>query len=654
MIRIILESIAKAYSGTDLFENLTLEINAGDRLAVVGPNGCGKSTLIKIIANEIRPDSGQISIPSGARVGYVAQELNASELRMSLEGFVLAVLPSWGDFWEEWQAAVKAEDQQAITRLGMKQHELELTCGYNPEHQARAILLGLGFDKNQFDQPLQTLSGGWRERAKLARVLVAGADILLLDEPTNHLDLEAVTWLEHYLLQYEGVLVFVAHDRFFLDNIANKVLFLGTEKPVVRPGNLAAFLVWYEEHAALMQHQAARLSAEIAKKESFISRFRYKATKAVQAQSRIKQVDKLKKKLGEMQPEEMGKSLSFQWPAPSRGNKTVLSVVDLTFSYPEQEPVLQDISFHLYRGQKIALVGPNGQGKSTLIKLVIGELAQDAGTIALGPLSKVGYFSQHQADMLCTENSVLSEIRRLSDPKTTEEELRSVLGRFMLGQNFWEKKVSALSGGEKNRLVLASLFLARSNFFILDEPTNHLDLESREALVQALQDFPGTLLLVAHDRYLLDRVAQEVWELKDRGITVHSGGFAEYQTSLLACADKERSHPDMDIVKANRKEEKRIKRLQAELRNQIYTQLKPLKKQFSALEKDLESNLEDQERLELLLADPATYADAQKVKQLNMDFGKAQALGDRLMGDLAYLEKEMQEIEGQKVLDGGA
>jgi ATP-binding cassette subfamily F protein 3 len=605
--------------------------------------------LIKIIAGEISPDSGHVAVPSGASVGYVAQELNSAELHMSLEGFVLDVLPSWREFWEQWQVAVKNEDAQALARLGVRQHELEITCGYNPEHQAKAILQGLGFTQEQCDQPLQTLSGGWRERAKLARVLVAGADILLLDEPTNHLDLEAVTWLERYLFQYKGVLIFVAHDRFFLDNIGNKILFLGGEKPIVRPGNLKAFLLWHHEHEAAIQLQAARISAEIAKKESFISRFRYKATKAVQAQSRIKQVDKLKRKLEEFQPEQMGASLSFHWPTPSRGNKTVLGVSDLSFAYPEQPCILQNITFHLYRGQKIALAGPNGQGKSTLIKLVIGQLTPDAGTVDLGSLSKVGYFSQHQADMLCLQNSVLSEIRRLSDPKTTEEELRSVLGRFMLGQHFWDKKVSDLSGGEKNRLVLASLFLARANFFILDEPTNHLDLESREALVQALQDFSGTILFVAHDRYLLDRVAEEVWELKNKGLIVHAGGFSAYQASCQACKDKENSSAVLDLARANRKEQKRLKRLQAEQRNQAYKLLKPLKEKFSSLETELEANLEEQERLESLLADPTTYADTQAVKQLNVDFAKAQAAGDRLMTDMAYLEKEMQEIEGQKL-----
>jgi ATP-binding cassette subfamily F protein 3 len=651
MLRIILESITKAYSGTDLFDHLSLEIRGGDRLALVGSNGSGKSTLIKIIAGEIKADSGRISMPSGARLGYVAQELTPLELEMSLEGFVLEVLPSWVAFWEEWHAAIAAGDKGALEKLGAKQHELEAMCGYNPEHKAQAILQGLGFDQEQFDKPLKRLSGGWRERAKLARVLLAGADILLLDEPTNHLDLEAVTWLEEYLLNYDGVLVFVAHDRVFLDRIANKVLFLGGGKPVVRPGNLTAFLAWHQEYLQTVKHKAEVLETEIAKKEAFIARFRYKATKAVQAQSRLKQVDRLKKQLSDIQPETLGgKTLNFTWPTPSRGNQTVLTAVNLDFAYPGHPPILHHLTFHLYRGQKIALAGPNGQGKSTLIKIVVGELTPDSGSVSLGNLIKVGYFSQHQADMLCAANTVLTEIRRLADPTTTDEELKSVLGRFLLGEGFWDSRVGDLSGGEKNRLVLASLFLSKANFFVLDEPTNHLDLESREALVQALQDFSGTILFVAHDRYLLERVAQEVWELKNRGLIVHQGGFQEYQQSLGRETVLEQNNPEVDIAKANRKEQKRLKRLQAEQRNQAYALLNPLKKKYARLEGELEKNIEDQERLEVTLADPAIYADGQKVQSLNREFARAREEGDRLMSELAYLEKEMQEIEGQRDL----
>jgi ATP-binding cassette subfamily F protein 3 len=252
--------------------------------------------------------------------------------------------------------------------------------------------------------------------------------------------------------------------------------------------------------------------------------------------------------------------------------------------------------------------------------------------------------------MLCGDNAVLTEIRRMADPTTTEEELKSVLGRFLLGEGFWDSLVADLSGGEKNRLVLASLFLSKANFFVLDEPTNHLDLESREALVQALQDFPGTILFVAHDRYLLQRVAQEVWELKNCGIVVHQGGFQEYQRSLGQKTNAEQEHSGLDIAKANRKEQKRLKRLQAEQRNQAYALLRPLKKKYAELEGELEKNIEDQERLEMTLADPSIYADGQKVQGLNMKFANVRDAGDRLMSELAYLEKEIQEIEEQRDL----
>ncbi len=653
MLRIIIESITKAYSGTDLFASLSLEIRGGERLAVVGSNGSGKSTFIKIVAGTLKADSGRVVLPSGVRLGYVAQELTSGELAMSLERFVLDVLPSWSAFWKEWEEAVSTHDEEALKTLGGRQQELEAMCGYNPEHKAETILQGLGFDPSQFTRPLDQLSGGWRERAKLARVLLAGADILLLDEPTNHLDLEAVTWLEDYLLHYEGIVVFVAHDRIFLDRIANKVLFLGGGKPVLRPGNLTAFLAWHQEYLQTVRHKAEVLEAEIAKKETFIARFRYKATKAVQAQSRLKQVDRLKKQLAAMQPATMleGKALTFTWPAPARGNKTVLSVIDLGFSYPGHSPVLQGITFHLYRGQKIALAGPNGQGKSTLIKLVIGELDACQGRVVLGNLIKVGYFSQHQADMLCAGNTVLGEIRRLADPTTTEEELKSVLGRFLLGESFWDTAVGDLSGGEKNRLVLASLFLSKANFFVLDEPTNHLDLETRESLVQALLDFPGTILFVAHDRYLLQKIAQEVWELKDQAFIVHQGGFKAYERSMQGETVRDPKEPGQEIAKANRKELKRLKRLKAEQRNTLYALLKPLKSKYADLEQQLELNIEEQERLERILADPSIYAHGQKVQAFNKEFAMIREEGERLMTDLAYLEKEMQELEQQHLTE---
>lgn len=642
MSKITVQAVSKAYSGVDLFMGLSMEVHSGTRLALVGPNGCGKSTLLMIMAGETAPDSGKVTVPKGSQIGFVRQELGAADLVKPLQDFVLEVLPSWGEFWTQWRAALDQGDEAALVRLHDRQEELEHQYGYNPEHRAHAILSGLGFAPAVFSRPVGELSGGWRERAKLARVLVAGADILFLDEPTNHLDLEAVEWLESYVLNFEGVLVFVAHDRYFLDRVANKVLFLGGDKPFLRDGNFTQFLEWNAERNDQVRRQAEKLRTEIGKKQAFVDRFRAKATKARQAQSRLGQIGKLQSELQTLTPETRSRTLSFSWPEPERGNQTVLSAVDLSFSFPDSV-LFSDLSFNIYRGQKIGLVGPNGQGKSTLIKLITGQLKPSQGHINMGSSIVTGYFSQHQTDIVRPAFTVMSEIKRLASPSCTDLQLKSALGLFMLGERYWEKKVEDLSGGEKNRLVLSTLFLSRANFLILDEPTNHLDMESREALMDALSAYQGTMLVVAHDRYLLSEVVSEIWELHADGIEVHQCGFDEYHARKKAREAQELEKPDM--TRAVRNEQKLKKREQAEMRNRIYQQLKPLRKKYEKLEAELEANLVEQETLETRLADPATYEDVPLSRELGQRFAALQNRAEELMSDLAYLEKELQELE---------
>ena len=646
MSKITVQAVSKSYSGVDLFMGLSMEVHSGTRLALVGPNGCGKSTLLKIMAGETVPDSGKVSMPKGSQIGFVHQELGAVDLGKSLQDFVLEVLPSWTEFWREWRAALELNDEAALVRLHQRQEELEHQFGYNPEHRAHAILSGLGFSPATFPRPVGELSGGWRERAKLARVLVAGADILFLDEPTNHLDLEAVEWLESYVLSFEGVLVFVAHDRYFLDRVANKILFLGGEKPVLRDGNFSQFLEWNAERSEQARRQAEKLRTEISKKQAFVDRFRAKATKARQAQSRLGQIGKLQSELETLTPETRARTLSFSWPEPERGNQTVLSAVDLSFSFPDAE-LFSDLNFNIYRGQKIGLVGPNGRGKSTLIKLITGQLQPTRGRIGMGSSIVTGYFSQHQTDIVRPAFTVMSEIKRLAAPSASDLQLKSALGLFMLGERYWEKKVEDLSGGEKNRLVLSSLFLSRANFLILDEPTNHLDMESREALMDALSAYAGTMLVVAHDRYLLSEVVNEIWELHADGIEVHQCGFDEFHARKKEREAKaEREQPD--TTKAVRQEQKQKKREQAEMRNRIYQQLKPMRKKYEKLEAELEVNLTEQDVLEKQLADPATYEDVSLSRELGQRFAALQNRAEELMSDLAYLEKELQELEVQR------
>ncbi|MDL2267547.1 ATP-binding cassette domain-containing protein [Desulfovibrio sp. OttesenSCG-928-G15] len=659
-MNVTIQNISKSFGGRDILQDFSLEIQSGVRLCICGPNGSGKSTLIKILAGKESADNGKILIPHEARLGYVEQELDESRLDTQLLSFVLDVLPDWNDFWQEWDKATATNSESAIAALSARQHELELKYGYNPEHRAKAVLSGLGFSENKWHRTLRELSGGWRERAKLARVLTAGSDVLLLDEPTNHLDLEAVEWLESFLLDYQGVLIFVAHDRVFMDKVGTHILYLpGTGKAVFRKGSFSKFLILQEELEDQRAREAARIQDEIERKMDFVRRFKAKATKARQAGSRQKMAKKLEKELDGLQPEAKRKELGFKWPAPPQSERTVLSVVDLDFAFSDGKKMWDKLSFTLYRGQKIALVGPNGCGKSTLLKLLVGRAEKAGGNILLGQQVKLGFFSQHQLDTLNPAGTVLGEIRRLSDPRTTEEELMSVLGLFLLGKPFFDRSVTNLSGGEKSRLILASLFLARCNFLVLDEPTNHLDLESREALIEALSAFEGTLLMVAHDRYLLSEAADQIWALSPEGFALYENGFDEYADARKKQRQEENSRAQELRRKEasrtsglSREDVKRRKREQAEARKALYKAMKPLQERYDELEARLQEVFTRQTETEALLADPEVYANSAKTTELLKEFHTLTEQSERLLEDLAQAEEALAPYEAQKAALG--
>ena len=651
MSKITIQNLSKSLGGRDLLANFSLEAVAGTRLAVVGPNGCGKSTFLRLLAGEAEPDSGRVILPAGARLGYVAQELAASDLEEPLLAWVMSALPSWKEFWREWEHASLAHDEHALTALTARQAEMEHSLGYNPEHRAKAILSGLGFGDDAWPGPVKLLSGGWRERAKLARVLVAGADVLLLDEPTNHLDIEAVEWLEEYLLCFPGVLVFVAHDRVFLDRVGTQVLFLGGDKPQVRSGSFSEFVEWRAQVQQQVQAQAAQLAGAIGRQMAFVTRFGAKATKARQAQSKLKAVDKLQKELSSVTAniERKQKVLDFKLPTPARADKNILSAADLEFAFPGGKPLWPKLTFNLYRGQKVALAGPNGAGKTTLLKCITGENRLTGGTVKMGSMVRMGYFSQHQTEILRPNETVMSEIRRLSDPKSSTEELCAVLGLFMLGENYFERFVRDLSGGEKSRLVLASLFLARANFLVMDEPTNHLDLESREALVNALSDYEGTILFVAHDRYLLSEAAEVIWTVGPDGLSEFLGGYEAYERHLKDQAKAACGLSSAPKVKAETRESRQAeKRRQAEERNAISRELKPKKDRYAVLEAELEDVLTRQTEVEQVMADPATYADAAKFSELSKEYHTLKEKSDELVLELAALEDDIAGLESRR------
>lgn len=662
-MKITIQNFSKSFGGQDIFSDFSLDIDSGIRLCVSGPNGCGKSTLLRIIAGVDIPDSGRVIIPKGTRIGYVEQELAPSALDVSLLTWVLEVLPDWHDFWATWEEAIQANDSKKLSELSIKHTELETLYGYHPEYKAKEILSGLGFTDNMFDLPLSKLSGGWRERAKLARVLVAGADVLLLDEPTNHLDIESVEWLEEFLREYKGILIFVAHDRVFMDNVGTHILYLGGLKPVFRRLTFSQFMVLREEIEEQKARETQRITDEIERKMEFVRRFGAKATKARQASSRQKMAKKLEQELEEYKPEIKRKELKFIWPTPLKADKVILSAAALSFSFPDGRQLWPSLTFSLLNGQRIALVGPNGCGKSTLLKIIAGQLKSTGGSLTLGAGVRLGYYSQHQTEILNTSGTVLGEIRRLSDPKMTEEELMSVLGLFLLGQGYFDRTIQMLSGGEKARLVLASLFLNKANFLVLDEPTNHLDLESREALVNALSNFSGTLLVVAHDRYLCSNVTDEAWALSSEGLTRYEQGFLQYdearklglkQVTIAEIKDNQKDcltkkNEKNSVISYSRDELKSLKREQAKKRNELYNTLKPKQIAYKHLEEELSILLEKQHNLEQLLATPAGHGSGIETTRLLKQFSEIKDQTDRIIDKLEILELEINALEQQRI-----
>ncbi len=653
-MNVILQNLYKSYGNNDILNDFSLDIVSGMRLAICGPNGCGKSTLIRIIAGIDTADAGKVIFAKGCRIGYVEQSLDEETLEKNLLQWVLAVLPDWQGFWQEWDEAHKENNTQKIKQVLEKQHEIEAKYGYNPEQKAQEVLSGLGFSEEKWQKQMKELSGGWRERAKLARVLVAGADVLLLDEPTNHLDMDAVEWLEAFLLAYKGVLIFVAHDRYFMDKIGTHVLYLGASKPLFRKTSYTKFLLIQEEIEEQKEREARRISEELDKKMDFVRRFGAKASKARQANSKLKMVQKLSKELEDYKPERKNRELSFAFPQAAKCEKLVLGVADLAFSFEDGTSVWKPLTFSLFRGQKIALVGHNGSGKSTLLKLLAGALEKKSGSLAFASQARVGYFSQHQHDIFNKDGNVLGEIRRLADPHTSEEELMSVLGLFMLGQNYFERLIKSLSGGEKTRLALALLFLSRANLLIMDEPTNHLDIESREALVGALESYDGTLLLVAHDRYLLSEVADEVWEMSEQGLEFFEIGFEEYyaqrkaKLSIKNSASQNIQKDESLSANLSREDMKKLKREQAEERNKIYKELKPLQDKYSKKEQEFEKVIARQHEVESILSDSEVFADSAKTTELLKEFHQIEKDVEKIMEELASLEERINTLEKRR------
>lgn len=635
---IIFSDIQLLRGGKVLLENATATINPGDKVGLVGKNGCGKSTLFALLKNELSLDGGNCQFPSNWELAWVAQETPALE-RAAIE-YVIDGDREYRELERQLIAAELADNGNKVAELHGK---IDTIGGYSINARAAELLNGLGFSQHQMQWNLTQFSGGWRMRLNLAQALLCRSDLLLLDEPTNHLDLDAVMWLEKWLQSYRGTLVLISHDRDFLDPVINRIIHVENQTMNSYTGNYSSFEVQRAEKLVLQQAMFQKQQKQVTHMQSYIERFRYKASKARQAQSRIKALERMEKVL----PAQLDNPFTFEFREPSALPNPILMMDHVAAGYDDLL-ILEKIRLNLVPGSRIGLLGRNGAGKSTLIKMLAGDLPAKAGEMAFSQGVKIGYFAQHQLETLYLDDTPIQHMARIA-PNSTEQQLRDYLGSFaFLGDKALEK-VGPFSGGEKARLVLALIVWQRPNLLLLDEPTNHLDLDMRQALTFALQSYEGAMVIVSHDRYLLRATTDDLYLVHDRQVVPFDGDLDDYHKWLTEQQRNERreqqaAKPDTnkDNSAASRKEQKR---LDAEFRKLTA----PIRKEITKLEKQMDKLNDIITAAETALSDSSIYEPENKTQMNEQLKLQGNAKSDLEDIEVAWMElqEQLEEMESQ-------
>lgn len=596
---ISIEKISLSFGGFDLFKEISFLINTKDRIGLIGKNGAGKTTLLKLITGIESPTSGNVSLPKETTIGYLPQQMKISDSRILKDETALA--------FEELIALEKkiaqlndeiteAEDYHTKEYLGKldKLNELNerynILGGDNYEAELEQTLIGLGFERSDFNRLTSEFSGGWRMRIELAKLLLKKPDVFLLDEPTNHLDIESIQWLEDFLKNYNGAIVLVSHDKAFLDNICNRTIEISLGRITDQRMNYSHFIEWKKEQKEIQLAAYNNQQKMIEETEKFIERFRYKASKAVQVQSRIKQLEKLDRL--EIEPEDKS-SLKLNFPPAPRSGKVVVEAKNIIKKY-DSLLVLNDIDMTIENGDKIAFVGRNGEGKTTFARIIMQELEHE-GALKLGHNVKIGYFAQNQAQLLNEDLTVFQTIDEIAVGEIRTK-IREILGAFLFSGEDTDKKVKVLSGGEKTRLAMIRLMLEPVNFLVLDEPTNHLDIQSKEILKNALNNFNGTVLVVSHDREFLDGLVNCVYEFRNKKVKQHLGGIYDFLYKKKLDSLKELEKQAENNSSNNRKTLTTNKNIKS---NYSFDEQKEINRNISRLEKKIENTEKEIHQLEI-------------------------------------------------------